>query len=1092
MIKRLSIVTAFYIYKILVYNHLEFWFEVETMKFFVGSVIFFLILSFYSYRYFIAGINSPLNNGKVRDLKLDRLKIVFFFFIGFILRVFISLYNSSKGYNGFPTDISCFTAWSRMAFNDGINNFYTSEMYTDYPPGFVYIFYVLGAFAKLFNLSDSSSLFIVLIKMPAMLSDVGIAVVAYLLARDRKVNQIASLFMSLAILLNPLILLDSTIWGQTDSVFVFLLVVSFYLIYKKKNIPAYFVYGISILVKPQSLIFAPVVIFAYVNAIIDARKDKKNFVNQVLIHTGSGVGAVIVTLLLMLPFNIQAALKQYTDTLNSYPYGSVNAYNLWGLLGKCWIGQDEPVLGIPMRTWGTIAIVLIVAASVFIFVKMRESESVYFFIAAFIITAMFTLSVRMHERYIFPAAIFFLFAFILRPRIITFCLFVSSSIVAFFNAYHVLYYYDPSNYDFGNPVMKTIAVFELAVFAVLIVATKKYYIKAENKQDEEAVIAELIKKNNEFFDRIKKSKTEFKFSQPISKMKKIDYIIVSIIMVIYSCLAFYHLGDMDAPSTEYSLVNEGAVTVDLGDVYTIKEMWTYLGHEFDQNYVVNFSRDNETWYMLFTEDDPWIGGSVYNWNKTDVSIEARYIYIEPINKSREDSVIEFVFRDQDGNIVTPVNAEQYHNLFDEQDYAITQDTYMSGTYFDEVHYTRHIYEMKNGLYTYENTHPQLGKEIMAIGTFIFGMNPFGWRFSGTVCGIIMIFAMYVFAKKFFDDTKLATLTTVVFSADFMHFVQSRIATIDVYAVMFIMLSFIFIYEYCQLNFYDTPLRKTYRPLFLCGLFAGFAIASKWIGVYSAAGIAVLIFVQFAYRYREYSMALHRFEGEMTGGSDFDIVKVFNRRLLKTIGWCVLVFIVIPLIFYTLTYIPFNDGVEGRGLIEKMIEAQKTMFNYHTNMRETHSYSSEWYQWPVMVKPILYVLEPVTETTRRDICLLGNPAIWWLGIPASLYMIYLWFNERDRKAGFLMVGYLAQFLPWILVERYTFIYHYFASVPFVTVICMYALVKIGKRYPKLKNAVYVYAIVALLLFILYLPILNGSEVTIEYINNFLKWSSKWAM
>ena len=58
--------------------------------------------------------------------------------------------------------------------------------------------------------------------------------------------------------------------------------------------------------------------------------------------------------------------------------------------------------------------------------------------------------------------------------------------------------------------------------------------------------------------------------------------------------------------------------------------------------------------------------------------------------------------------------------------------------------------------------------------------------------------------------------------------------------------------------------------------------------------------------------------------------------------------------------------------------------------------------------------------------------------------------------------------------------------------MYALVKIGKRYPKLKNAVYVYAIVALLLFILYLPILNGSEVTIEYINNFLKWSSKWAM
>ena len=521
-------------------------------------------------------------------------------------------------------------------------------------------------------------------------------------------------------------------------------------------------------------------------------------------------------------------------------------------------------------------------------------------------------------------------------------------------------------------------------------------------------------------------------------------------------------------------------------------MWAYLGHEFDQNYVVTYSEDGEHWYYLFDDENNWQTGAVYNWNLTNVDVNTRYLYIAPASSTHADAVIEFVFKDINGKILTPVNAESYHNLFDEQQYAVESDTYLSGTYFDEVHYTRHIHEMKNGLYTYENTHPQLGKEIMAIGTYIFGMNPFGWRFMGTVCGIIMIFAMYVLAKKFFADTKLATVTTLVFTSDFMHFVQTRIATIDVYAVMFIMLSYIFIYEYTQYNFFESPLKKTYKPLFLCGLFAGLAISSKWIGVYSAAGIAFILLVQFVYRYKEYSTALVSLDRDLKKGKDFDIVRTFNSNVFKTVGWCFVVFIFIPLIIYTLTYIPFNDGVEGRDLITKMIEAQKTMFNYHTGLVATHSYSSEWYQWPVIFKPVLYVIETVSATLRRDIVLMGNPAIWWAGIPVSLCMIWLWINEKDRKAGFLLVGYLAQYLPWTLVERYTFIYHYFASIPFITIMCVYACDRLGKRFPKLNKTVYVYCAICLILFFMFLPILNGSETSVWYIEHFLKWSKGWAM
>ena len=53
------------------------------------------------------------------------------------------------------------------------------------------------------------------------------------------------------------------------------------------------------------------------------------------------------------------------------------------------------------------------------------------------------------------------------------------------------------------------------------------------------------------------------------------------------------------------------------------------------------------------------------------------------------------------------------------------------------------------------------------------------------------------------------------------------------------------------------------------------------------------------------------------------------------------FVVIPVVIYTLSYIPFSDGTD-RGLIERMLNAQQTMFNYHTQLTDDHYFSSKWY------------------------------------------------------------------------------------------------------------------------------------------------------
>lgn len=89
------------------------------------------------------------------------------------------------------------------------------------------------------------------------------------------------------------------------------------------------------------------------------------------------------------------------------------------------------------------------------------------------------------------------------------------------------------------------------------------------------------------------------------------------------------------------------------------------------------------------------------------------------------------------------------------------------------------------------------------------------------------------------NTPAAALACFLFAFDFMHFTQTRIATIDVYITFFVIAMYYFMYYYCSMSFYDTPLYKTFVPLGLCGICMGLGIASKWTGIYAGCGLALL-------------------------------------------------------------------------------------------------------------------------------------------------------------------------------------------------------------------------------------------------------------
>ena len=171
-----------------------------------------------------------------------------------------------------------------------------------------------------------------------------------------------------------------------------------------------------------------------------------------------------------------------------------------------------------------------------------------------------------------------------------------------------------------------------------------------------------------------------------------------------------------------------------------------------------------------------------------------------------------------------------------------------------------------------------------------------------------------------------------------------------------------------------------------------------------------------------------------------------------------------------------------------------MFQYHSNLNATHPYSSTWKEWPLMVRPIWYYSNILSNTLREGISSFGNPSVWWVGIPAFLHMLYLVIKKKDRTAVFLIIGYFAQYLPWFFVSRITFIYHYFPSVAFLVLMIAHSLMQF-KKHCSAKFFTFIlcsYAVIAFGLFLLFYPVLSGQPIEAEFAIKHLRWLDTWVL
>jgi dolichyl-phosphate-mannose--protein O-mannosyl transferase len=312
--------------------------------------------------------------------------------------------------------------------------------------------------------------------------------------------------------------------------------------------------------------------------------------------------------------------------------------------------------------------------------------------------------------------------------------------------------------------------------------------------------------------------------------------------------------------------------------------------------------------------------------------------------------------------------------------------------FDEVYHAKTALQYLNGEPPIEWVHPPTAKLLIAVGVWVFGYKPWAWRLMPALAGVALAPVFYLLARRVLVTERAAVLATVLLLCDGVYLVQSRIAMTNIFAVLFQVSAALFILRAAL------PPRLSAPDMAAAGLFLGLALSTRWTSLWAAAFLGVVL------------LAVRR-------------LRIIKPREL---GLTVLAFVFLPVVLYILSYWPWMR--QGHELSE-LLPLQKSIWRYHADLRAQHPYFSRWYTWPLLYRPTWYHFKQ-TGDTIRGIVALGNPALWWASVPATLWALVTGTRERDPRRLFSGLGFCALYLPWGLSPRTLNYSHYlFEAIPY---------------------------------------------------------------
>lgn len=295
-------------------------------------------------------------------------------------------------------DLNFYIDWSSGA-RQGLFSAYEKIKSLDYPPLFLFPLTITGRLMTFSIVESIPGLEMLVLKGWQILFDTAtIPLIFAVLARENKwIAAAGAAFWAV----NPSIILNSSYWGQTDSIMLFLLVLSFWLLRKQKPIASSVIMTLACLMKFQSLYFVPVF-----GLFLITKFSWKKIGYSILAAVGTALtifAPFIANSGWMLPFQI------YFGGFEQYQRASLNACNYYMACGLNLKNISQTMFGgLSAELFSVVVIILSVLALCFLYFTSTEKSP--WILSFLFIQTIFMFTTRMHERYQIPAVIFSLIA----------------------------------------------------------------------------------------------------------------------------------------------------------------------------------------------------------------------------------------------------------------------------------------------------------------------------------------------------------------------------------------------------------------------------------------------------------------------------------------------------------------------------------------------------------------------------------------------------------------------------------------------------------------------------------------------------------
>jgi dolichyl-phosphate-mannose-protein mannosyltransferase len=360
-------------------------------------------------------------------------------------------------------------------------------------------------------------------------------------------------------------------------------------------------------------------------------------------------------------------------------------------------------------------------------------------------------------------------------------------------------------------------------------------------------------------------------------------------------------------------------------------------------------------------------------------------------------------------------------------------------------------------------HPPVGKWMIAMGEYAFGLSPFGWRFTTALLGTLLVLLVVRIGRRLTRSTLIGGIAGLLLAVDGMAITMSRTGLLDGVLVFWVVVAF-----GCVLMDRERTRRRMaaavlafpddraamvelgaglgpwtgLRPWrWAAGLALGLACGTKWSGVWFLVAFGLLSVV--------WDVGMRRVIGVRTQQAYLGAALEGVLGAVAMAGTAVVVYLA------TWTGWLLTDGGYDRhwadtspatgvwsavpAALRSLWHYHAEMLNFHTHLTSPHSYQSNAWSWMLQTRPTSFYYESrnlgvdgcTADKCSTEVLALGNPIIWWAATAALVHQSWRWFSRRDWRSGAIVLAVLAGWLPWLGFQgRTIFTFYTVAYVPFM--------------------------------------------------------------